>query len=307
MNVLLLKKFNNYFNRIIVKYDTLAKYQEGTDSYVAYTGINFNYNDGIITEIIIGSEGQQISGSPIDWDETGSPDYLVCYDTVNNTDTIKSRWFVTESQKTRLGQYRLVLKRDSIADHMDEVTSATSFIEKGTVTDINDSAVYNKEEITTNQIKSDEFLLKDETQCGWVVGYVAQQNTTVDSDGHIVVNDTSFTAQDIPGVEANDSLCDEIYANETEFYAAHPELEGVLASLNRWDASVTLDVKYGKFLSSYWVGQTLTMSNTGNVTYAETAYKNRAYLYAGPVASWYVWKEYLRDWRDETANNFLAK
>jgi hypothetical protein len=66
MNLLILKQFNNYFNRIVVKYDTLAEYQERSDSYVAFAGVNFDYNDGVSTEVIIGSGEQQISGAPID-------------------------------------------------------------------------------------------------------------------------------------------------------------------------------------------------------------------------------------------------
>lgn len=127
-----------------------------------------------------------------------------------------------ECQRTRLGQYKLVLKRDTLADHIEDVTDATCFIEKGIVLDKDDSAIYNKEDVTTNQIKTDEFLLKDETQCGWVVGYVAKER--VDSDG--TIQSTTFIEQTIPGPEADDSACDEIFADMSAFYTAHPECNG---------------------------------------------------------------------------------
>ena len=172
MNILLLKKFNNYFNKIVVKYNTLNEYKERSSSFLVYSNVNFNPNDGVITELTVGNEIQQSENQPLDWEDSGNPDYLVCYETVEGVDTIKSRWFITDSVRIRNGQYKLTLKRDSIADHLDSVEDATCFIEKGVVEDIDDSAIYNKEQITTNQIKSDEFLLKDETQCGWIVGYV---------------------------------------------------------------------------------------------------------------------------------------
>jgi hypothetical protein len=65
MNILLLKGFNNYTNRIVVKYDTLNDYKNRSKSYIAFTGINFNSNDGITTELVIGNEAQQISTTTI--------------------------------------------------------------------------------------------------------------------------------------------------------------------------------------------------------------------------------------------------
>lgn len=215
MNILFLKGFNNYFNRIIVKYDTLLDYTERSKSNVAYTSINFNPNDGVATELIVGSEGQQISGAPLDWETSGGPDYLVCYETDSSTavDTIISRWFVIECQRTRLGQYRLMLKRDIIADNLTAVEDATCFINKGIIEDTEDPALFNKEEVTTNQIKSDEFLLKDETQCGWVIGYVAKDRY----DGAGQLTPVTFTEQTIPSPEASDDMAEEVYSSEAAF------------------------------------------------------------------------------------------
>lgn len=91
MNVLILKGFNNYFNRVIVKYNTLLDYTNRSKSNVSYSNINFNPNDGVATELVVGNENQLESSLPIDWENSGSPDYLVCYETVEETTTIKSR------------------------------------------------------------------------------------------------------------------------------------------------------------------------------------------------------------------------
>lgn len=85
MNILFLKGFNNYFNRIVKKYSTLTDYQSNSSSYLNYSSINFNPNDGIATELIVGSPSQQeptagTATQPLSWEQNGTPDYAVCYE-----------------------------------------------------------------------------------------------------------------------------------------------------------------------------------------------------------------------------------
>lgn len=59
MNLIFLKGYNNYFNRIVKKESTIADYKaavlDGTIlNYIELTNINFNPNDGITTELIVG-------------------------------------------------------------------------------------------------------------------------------------------------------------------------------------------------------------------------------------------------------------
>ena len=59
MNLIFLKGYNNYFNRIIKKESTIADYKAAVlddtiVNYVELTDINFNPNDGITTELIVG-------------------------------------------------------------------------------------------------------------------------------------------------------------------------------------------------------------------------------------------------------------
>ena len=299
MNILFLRGFNNYTNRIITKYNTTSEYTERSKSYITFTGINFNPNDGIATELVVGSKDQIDSNKPLDWSDAGGPDYLVCFETANNTNTIKSRWFVIECQYTRLGQYKLSLKRDVIADNLSEIEQATCFIEKGIVQDDNDPAIYNKENITTNQIKSDEFLIKDETQCGWVVGYVAKDR----DDGTGQLTPVTFTEQTIEGPEASDAFADETYATEEEFFTAHPELNGDLATLNSWIASVRLDIYYWRWFSRYDVGQIVSCAHNGNVSYWETGYAGKSGLYENDDGGWKGW---FFDIRGRMANQLVA-
>lgn len=162
---LYLLKFNNYYNRIVKKFDSISGYSDFVlDSF---EGINFNPNDSINTEQIINYTGEQ-------------PDYVIVCDEDNK---IVSRWYVTASQRTRAQQYRMVLYRDVIADWYDDVIKAPMFVEKALLQQ-SDPLIFNSEDMTFNQIKTSETLLKDETKCAWLVGYCTRDTaeTSISSE-----------------------------------------------------------------------------------------------------------------------------
>lgn len=182
MNLLILKGFNNYFNRKIKKYSDVDDYETLSSKYYLFSDINFNPNDGVLTEQVIGNVDQLDSGNPLDWENDGSPDYIVCYEsefihnddeTVTEIKHIKSRWFVLECRRTRSGQYQLSLKRDVIADHLESILSNPCFVEKGYVKPDN-PLVYNQEMSDLNEIKKSETRLYDSTGCPWLCVYVAK-------------------------------------------------------------------------------------------------------------------------------------
>ena len=163
---LLLLHYNNYFNRIIKKKDTVADYKAADTNYKEVSNINFNPGDGVATSIVLGL-GQ--NGSIFTGDEF---DYLVAYETVDNKQVINSRWFILEQDRKRGGQYELTLKRDVLADNYNDVINSPIFLEKGFINDVNDPLLYNSESMHVNQIKQLEIPLMDETKSGWVVGYI---------------------------------------------------------------------------------------------------------------------------------------
>lgn len=158
MATVYLYKFNNYYNRQVKKYDTLAEY--GSYYYMETgTNVNFNPNDGVNTMHVFGRQSNPYEGEC---------DYLIyCKDNVN----ITSRWFIIEQTRKLVGQYDLTLHRDVIVDNYNEVISSPCFIEKATLRD-DDILIYNKESIAVNQIKTSETLLKDTTDCAWICGYI---------------------------------------------------------------------------------------------------------------------------------------
>lgn len=155
--------FNNYYNRIVKKFDTLAEYL--TLPYydnVATNDIAFNPNDGVDTK--------QVANIPVG--NEFSYDYAVLAD----GNIIVSRWFIIDANRNRNGQYTLTLRRDMFADSLEGVLDAPAFIEKATLED-NDPLIFNSEDMTFNQIKKAETLLKDKTSSPWIVGYIATDST----------------------------------------------------------------------------------------------------------------------------------
>ena len=222
MNILILKKFNNYFNRVVLKYDTLQKYKNKAGSYLAYSNINFNPNDGILTELVIGNEVQIASDKPLDWEDSGAPDYLICYETSGTgesgdpvVETIKSRWFILEAVRTRNGQYRVALKRDVLADNYESIMEAPCYVEKGIVNDINNPLIFNPENISTNQIKQNETPLIDESGSAWLVGYIKKNLGEKNASGTMVKDlENAYDFDDLYFKNAIDSDDSEMVATD---------------------------------------------------------------------------------------------
>lgn len=183
-NIYLLYNFNSYHNRVLKKFDTLTEYlnyQSSTsNSYDLIAGANFDYKDGVTATCTYNlSQG---------FDYDNSPNYVLVVDSSSN---ISSRWYVVDGVKTRGGQYALTLLRDGIADYLEDIKSAPMYVEKGKLS-INDKPfIFNAEDINFNQIKKSETLLKDKTNCPWIVGFMAQkqpEGTTDPMTTQVVTN-----------------------------------------------------------------------------------------------------------------------
>lgn len=142
--------------------DTLSEYLVAPYYDNLYTtGVAFNPNDGVDTE--------QVANIPA---SSFTYDYMI----LGDGNTLVSRWFIIEAQRLRNGQYKLTLRRDVFADSLEEVLDAPAFIEKGTLKE-SDPMIFNREDITVNQIKKEETLLKDATGTSWIVGYMSKGTT----------------------------------------------------------------------------------------------------------------------------------
>jgi hypothetical protein len=169
MTILLLRGYNNYFNRIKKSEETISDYKTASTSYLEYGNVNFDYQDGILTSLVVGNEQQLEQNDHIlDFESGDSPDYLIVHDNTN----IKSRWFVIECVKIRGGQYKLALKRDVLVDFNIKIMNSPCFVEKGFINDVNDPLLLNSEGMSFNQIKQNEISIRDNTNCAWLVGYL---------------------------------------------------------------------------------------------------------------------------------------
>lgn len=176
--------FNNYYNRIIKKFDTLSEYLVDP------------YYDGCVTENAAFNPNDSVDTVQIVNKADFTYDYMVAATTTN----IVSRWYVMEAKRKRNGQYELKLRRDMFADSYNEIKNAPAFIEKGTLYDT-DPFIFNNEDLTVNQIKKSETLLKDKTGCPWIVGYLANGTT---------ISETSVSYQN-PIAYANKSAFDTLW------------------------------------------------------------------------------------------------
>lgn len=179
MRDLYLLNYNNYENRIIKREEDLIDYEDYLCADIA-RGINFIPGNGITTKVIINSKY---------FNEDSSPDYMLV---VKDQFIIESRWFVLNCTRTTNGQYKLDLKRDTVADNLklvmsDKKDKITFNIKRGYVPN-SDAAIYNREGFVFNQIKKEEFLLKDYTEMPWIVGYISAdvaKDSTEDITGNI--------------------------------------------------------------------------------------------------------------------------
>jgi hypothetical protein len=155
-----LLKYNNYYNRIIKRFSTIDELLDRDDvvEINTFENVNFNPGDGVATQI------------PLNYTEGPAANYLVAEDT-NGTFT---SWFVLDAQYVRFGQYMLSLHRDLVNDLWDTLANSPFFIEKATLP-ANSPFIFNNENMTYNQIKTEEHFLTDKTNIPWIVGYMNRE------------------------------------------------------------------------------------------------------------------------------------
>ncbi len=95
MNLLILKGYNNYFNRKVKILTAIDDYksavaESGKTNFLDLKNYNFNPNDEIYTKLVIG-KGDLGYWSDASDTNKGMPDYLVAYTNDNSTEVIQSR------------------------------------------------------------------------------------------------------------------------------------------------------------------------------------------------------------------------
>ena len=106
-------------------------------------------------------------------------DYLL----VVEDGAIESRWFIMDNYWNREKQVIITLRRDLVVDFYDEYKNEPFFCEKGMLLPT-DNMIFNPENMSYNQVKSDVIELTDKTKSRWVILYVAR-NFRVEDEGVI--------------------------------------------------------------------------------------------------------------------------
>ena len=260
-----LERFNNYFNRKLIKYSEIDDYVTHSQNYFVPTTSNadgtysdtlfdFNPNDNITTEIIV-------NDVPFD------PDYFLLLDDAQN---IIQRWFVLEQKRNRKGQWLYFLRRDVLADSYDEVSDAPAYIERGIINDPSSPLLMNNEDLKVNQIKKREILLKDKTNCAWLVLYLKKGvlgNGTIgpDGDGKVTVdvpNDSAYVYEEL--------------STPITAWQYYPNITTPLKVANKH----TFNTYYNSFLASHvYSADSLRQSHVGNLSFLN--YDTNLYTDAG--------------------------
>lgn len=214
---LYLFKYNNYHNKILKVQQTIEGYG---DPLSVTQSTNFNPNDGITTQHVVNTDFSVI------------PDYCVV---MSDYGEIESRWFVMSCKRIRKGQWRVELLRDSLAEYRSQVLEAVCFIEKGYVNNAN-PLVFNNENMGFNQIKSGEYLLKNDIESPWLVLYLARY----DNDGNFNKFSGSLVARGNIKEDYNKASL-----NEYEYYAFSRNQAGSMLTYSY------IDRKNPQFIAEY--------------------------------------------------------
>lgn len=160
----------------------------GASGYYEQKSVSFNPNDGVSTTCIVR-------------DYTVG-NYLAVYETghVLEDKCLVSRWFILDAIRTTAiptasgTQHRLILKRDVLTDFKSTYrlfSISGAYLLKGTLSDPTSPLCLNREDISLNQIKKEETLLKDETGNKYIVGYVPRDWPSEATTISVKLSDTS--------------------------------------------------------------------------------------------------------------------
>lgn len=182
--------YNNYYNRIVKKYNTVQEYLDNVEVIYTLEDTNFNPNDNVNTTHTF---GWSLSTDNYE----GDGNYLLIVDKEEN---IVSRWFILDSVRDTGGQWTCSLHRDVIADNYETVINAPCFIEKGLL-NAGSNFIFNNENMSYNQIKTAEYPLMDSTQTPWIVGYTARNtaDTTINYEISGNFDYSSISLEDFEG------------------------------------------------------------------------------------------------------------
>lgn len=216
-------KYNNYFNRTYKKEKQLISYLDFEVGRVEDCEL-WNPNDGVYTEQDLEYEYEM--GKVF-------PDYMIA--AVGSE--IESRWFVLDGKRLSNGMYHMSLRRDIIADEIDKILESPMYIQRALLPE-NNTLIYNGENISVNQIKTKETLIKDNSGVAWIVGYLNRSVQSKEITG----------ALDIEPNATYDSL-----SAWTDYQYVNNWFNGYTADSNNWFTLYWSKINANPLAPDWWV------------------------------------------------------
>ena len=214
-------KYNNYYNRIVKREVDLSSYLTKGELVAQLDKLNYAPGDGVSIRQILNNE---IYG-----------DYAIYAE----GNTIVSRWFIIEASRNCKGQFGLTLRRDLVVDNFDTVLNADCFIEKAILPD-NDPMIFNKENMTVNQIKSFVKPIKDASHLAYIVGYV---DKGFSQEKHTIPKSALATVNTLAGFESDWGSSTKIYDKNSLNPTWQINTKGYV---DRYPAYYTANVRFDK-------------------------------------------------------------
>lgn len=167
MQDIVLYKYNPKHNRRYKIQTSKSGYASAGTVCHELSTTNFNPNDGVYTEHVFNFDGELLT-----------PDYAVVYD--EDTNAIKSRWFITECTRLKNNQYRIDLTRDVVADYHTAITGSTAYVKRGSLPKQRPGSetfqvnplLLQPEDLSVNRIWHSRQEIRDQTKACSIVIYV---------------------------------------------------------------------------------------------------------------------------------------
>ena len=187
MHNLFLLNYNNYYNRLIKKLNTLDDYLLADPDYYKIESVNFLSTDEVNANAIINVVDLAFN--------MNNYNYMISQ---REDSTEFDRWFITKIENVRGCQFKLILRRDLISENWDNLNASALLINKG-YCDISNPQFFNKEPISVTEMPINQTYLKDSSGVSWLVAYlpkiafdVGTETTTTIVDGETVTTTTHW-------------------------------------------------------------------------------------------------------------------
>ena len=170
MHNLFLLNYNNYYNRLIKKLNTLDDYLLADPNYFKIESVNFLSTDEVNASAIINVVDLAFN--------MNNYNYMISQ---REDSTDFDRWFITKIENIRGCQFKLFLRRDLISENWDNLNASALLINKG-YCDISNPQFFNKEPISVTEMPINQTYLKDSSGVSWLVAYLPKVVAETSSD-----------------------------------------------------------------------------------------------------------------------------